>query len=83
LSSPGVLQVTTGQGSAVTFSLQDFDRQLRRWREIYDQGRKLNKAIASVDLAVPNNIPVRWVDARAVAPITPKPKPSGNRKRNV
>ena len=83
LSVPGVVQVTTGQGSVVTFAPADFDRQLRRWREIYDRGLKNNLAIASADLAVPNNVPVRWLDARAVVPMTPKSKPSNNRKRNV
>ena len=83
LSVPGVLQVTTGQGSVVTFAPVDFDRQLRRWREIFDRGQKANLAIASLDLAVPNNVPVRWLDARAVVPMTPKSKTSNNRKRNV
>jgi cell division septal protein FtsQ len=83
LSAPGVLQVTTGQGSAVTFSLQDFDRQLRRWREVYDQCQQRGKAVASLDLAVPNNIPVCTVNASAVVPIAPKSKSSSNRKRNV
>jgi hypothetical protein len=43
----------------------------------------MGAAIAALDLAVPNNVPVRWLDARAVAPLPPKPKITTNRKRNV
>ena len=83
-----VLQVTTGQGSVVTFAVGDFDKQLRRWRDIFDRGLKLHQTIASVDLAVPNNIPVRWVEINSPtlgSPILPAPKnkSSTNRKRNV
>jgi hypothetical protein len=83
VSSTTVLQAQTGQGSTVIFSATGFDKQLRRWREIFDRGRAMNLAIASVDLAVPNNVPVRWLDASAVAPLAPKAKPASNRKRNV
>lgn len=83
VSSSSVLQVTTGQGSVVTFSARDVDRQLRRWREIFDRGQKMNLAIASVDLAVPNNVPVRWLAVNAIAPIAPKSKPVSKGKRNV
>ena len=84
VSAPEILQVTTCQGSEITFSVRDLDRQLRRWREIYDLGQKMHKVIATLDLAVPNNIPARWLEASAVAPGPPKPtKPSRNRKKNV
>jgi cell division septal protein FtsQ len=83
-----VLQVTTGQGSVVTFALGDYDKQLRRWREIHERGLKSNQTIASVDLAVPNNIPVRWVEINSAAPgqpvlPAPKIKLPTNRKRHV
>jgi cell division septal protein FtsQ len=84
VSSPEILLVTTSQGNEITFSIQDLDRQLRRWREIYDQGQKLNKAIATLDLSVPNNIPARWTEASAVPPVTPRIKNQlHTRKRNV
>jgi hypothetical protein len=85
ISSPGIIEATTGQGCEVTFATQDFEQQLRRWRDIYDRGQQMSMAIASLDLAVPNNIPVRWLDARAVVPIVPKSKPAANpnRKHNV
>ncbi len=84
VSSPEVLVVTTGQGSEVTFGLVDQDQQLRRWREIFDLGQKMGKAIASLDLAVTNNIPARWLEAGAVPPAAPRPvKPLRARRNHV
>jgi hypothetical protein len=83
ISSPGVLIATTGQGSEVTFALADFEKQLKRWRFVYDKCQAQNCGIGSIDLAVPSNIPVRLIDARAVVPIVPKAKPITHRKRNV
>jgi cell division protein FtsQ len=84
LSAGDVLSVNTGQGSQVTFGLQDVERQLRRWREIHDQGLKMNKAIATLDLAVTNNIPARWLEASAVPAMAPKAaKPLRNKRKNV
>jgi cell division protein FtsQ len=85
VSAPGVVTVTTGQGSVITFGLDDQDQQLRRWRQIYDLGLSQQKSIATADLAVANNVPVRWMMASAVpATGTPKAaKPSKNRRRNV
>jgi hypothetical protein len=77
------LQVQTGQGGNLVFALDDFDRQLRRWRAIYDAGARQQQAIAWVDLAVSHNTPIRFLDANAVAPVTPKPKPASKGKRNV
>ena len=85
VSAPGVLTVTTGQGGEITFGLDDFDRQLRRWRQVYDLGLRQQKAIASLDLAVANNVPVRWMLASA-APVTATPKavkPVNTRRKNV
>ena len=50
VSSPEVLVVTTGQGSEVTFGLADLDQQLRRWRDIFDSGQNIGKAIGTLDL---------------------------------
>ena len=73
LSSPEVVVATTEQGSEITFGLTDLDQQLRRWRAIFNQAQQNNKAIASLDLAVTNNLPVRWLEASIVPPTTPKP----------
>jgi hypothetical protein len=84
VSSPEVLVVTTGQGSEVTFGLADLEQQLRRWRDIFDLGQKMSKAIATLDLAVTNNIPARWLEASAVPPSAPKsPKTLRSRKKHV
>ena len=83
ISQPGVLIVTTGQGSEITFALQNFDQQLRRWRQIYDLGMGQQRVIATVDLAVANNVPVRWMLASSAPVVAPKPKPTRNRRNNV
>lgn len=79
-----VLVATTGQGSEVTFGLNDLERQLRRWREIHDEGRRQGRHLAWLDLAVTNNIPARWLEASAL-PLPPAktPKTLRNRKPNV
>ena len=83
-SSAEVLVVTTGQGSEVTFGLNDLDRQMRRWREIHDMGQRLNKSLASLDLAVTNNIPARWLQASLQPANPPKaPKPIRTKRKNV
>jgi len=84
VSAPEVLVVTTTEGSEITFGSSDFPRQLRRWRAIYDVGQRMNKAIASLNLAVPDNIPARWMDAGVPVP-APRPvaRPARALKNNV
>ena len=83
VSAPGVIVVTTDQGSEITFGLEELEQQLRRWREIHDLGQRLNKAVANLNLAVSNNVPVRWMEAAApyAAPKTVNPAPT--RRNNV
>ena len=86
VSAPGVVMVTTKQGSQITFALANLDEQLRRWRGIYDLGLKRNATIATADLAVENNVPVRWTATGPLPDPTLKPaaKPAkNNRRRNV
>ena len=84
VSAPGVIVVTTGQGGEITFGLQNLEQQLGRWRVIYDLGRRNNKAIASADLAVSNNVPVRWTEANAAPVAAPKNStPAPMRRKNV
>jgi len=71
VSSPGVVVATTGQGAEITFGLDNLEQQLQRWREIYDLGQRMNKAIESLDLAVSNNVPVRWMEAVTVPAALP------------
>ncbi len=84
VSAPEVLTVTTDQGSAVTFGLDNLEQQLLRWHAIYECGLRQNLAIATLDLAVSNNIPARWLDASSLPASTPKAlKPSRTKKKNV
>jgi cell division septal protein FtsQ len=79
-----VLTVTTSQGSEITLGLNDLDRQLRRWLEIFDFGQRMGKSLASLDLAITNHIPARWLDAAVVTPAPPKPlKPLRVKKKHV
>lgn len=84
VSQPGVVVVTTGQGSEITFALQNLEQQLSRWRKIYDLGQTMSKTIASADLAVSNNVPVRWMASTAVPVSAPRnSNPRTTRRRNV
>lgn len=91
VASAEILVVTTEQGASVTLGLQDFERQFLRWREIHEQGMRYGKSIATLDLAVSNNVPARWMEAslepRSVPPRKPA-KPARTtttavRRRNV
>ena len=82
--SPEILVVTTVQGSEITFGLEDFDRQLLRWQKIHEECGRLNKTIASLNLAVTDNTPLRFSDAAVAPPSAPKTaKPQRIRRRNV
>ncbi len=84
LSNPGLLQVTTGQGNHVAFGLDRLEEQLRRWRLVYDFGKRSSRAILSLDLSVTNNSPALWLEASAIPATVPKLKPpSRNGKKHV
>jgi cell division septal protein FtsQ len=71
---PEILQATTSQGAQITFSLNHFDTQLRRWRLICDQFQKWGRAITWLDLSIANNLPVCSVALNG-APVLPPPQP--------
>jgi hypothetical protein len=82
--SPEVLIVTTGQGSEVTFGLRNFEQQLLRWQKIHEECMRSNRAIATLNLAVTDNTPLRLSDAGVTPPAAPKPlKTQRTRRRNV
>jgi cell division septal protein FtsQ len=82
--SPEVLIVTTGQGSEVTFGLDNFDQQLLRWKKIHEECAARNRTIATLNLAVTDNTPLRFTDASVTPPSAPKTiKPQRTRRRNV
>jgi hypothetical protein len=81
--SPEILVVTTSQGSEITFGLQNFDQQLLRWQRVLEECERLNKSIATLNLAVADNTPLRLSDASAVPPTAPKPLKLQHKKKNV
>jgi hypothetical protein len=82
--SPEVLIVTTGQGSEVTFSVNNFDQQLLRWQTIHQECARSNRTIATLNLAVTDNTPLRFLEASATPPSAPRNiKPQRIRRRNV
>ncbi|MDB6059846.1 MAG: cell division protein FtsQ [Verrucomicrobiales bacterium] len=85
ITSPEILQVTTSQNAEITFSVDHFETQFRRWRLIYDTYQKWGKAIASLDLSIANNLPVRAVAANSVQPLPPKTlkQPTRAKKKHV
>jgi len=83
VSSPDVIVVTTAQGSEITFALENLDQQMRRWRQIHDLGQRTHRNVASIDLAVSNNVPVRWLEAKVIPPPAKLPKTNRSKKRNV
>jgi cell division septal protein FtsQ len=82
---PEILQVTTSQGTEVTFSLNDFGAQFRRWRLICDQYQKWGRAITWLDLSIANNLPVRSIALNGVQPLPllHSVKPPRTRKKHV
>lgn len=84
ISQPDVLVVKTGQGSEVTFGLADLERQILRWQAVFEFAQRNNKAIATLDLAVSDNIPATWLEASAVPQSSARPtKPLRPRKKHV
>ena len=60
ISRRETLEVMTWQGAHITLSLNGLDRQLNRWRKIYDLSRERKSTISSADLSIKNNLPVKW-----------------------
>jgi cell division septal protein FtsQ len=84
VSAPQTIVVTTTQGSEITFGFDNLGQQLQRWRGIYDLGQRAGKSIASADLAVANNVPVRWMANGAASGGPAKSQnPSQSRRKNV
>jgi cell division septal protein FtsQ len=84
VSRRDTLVVTTSQGSEVTFGMEDFPGQLRRWQVTLEEALRRNQAIATLDLAVTNNTPLRLQEAGPPPPAQPKnAKPQRTRRRNV
>jgi cell division septal protein FtsQ len=84
VSALQVLVITTGQGSEVTFALDNFEKQLGRWRSVYDECLRQNRNIATLDLAVNDYTPLKLSEAGNVpGPVQKSVKPPRTRKKNV
>jgi cell division septal protein FtsQ len=84
VSNPEVLVVKTAQGGEITFGLKQPDQQLLRWQSVSQAGQRMNKAIATLDLAVSNSIPATWTDTNGVPQVSAKlSKPLRNKKKHV
>lgn len=79
---PGVLLVTTGQGTEVIFGLERLDQQFRRWHAILEHGQRTRQHPAWVDLSVANHVPVRWSET-IPAELPPPVKPVRYKKKHV
>jgi len=85
VSAPDVLVVGTDQQAEICLGLNDLERQLNRWRLLHDLGQRQGRQIASLDLSVVENIPLRWQEMASLPPSqTPKIKKlSPYRKKHV
>ncbi len=84
ISTPQVITVRTGQASEITLGFLDQEQQLRRWRAVFDLGQRLGKAIATLDLAITNSLPLKWHDPETLPPTLPTPvKPTRVKKTHV
>ena len=84
LSSSGLLHILTAQNSQVTLRSHDVEKQLHRWFLVHETGVQQSKHIATLDLSVSDNAPLRWLESSAVPPAAPKARrPLLYRRRHV
>ena len=81
LTLPNLLLVATAEGSSVIFGLNDVHRQIERWHLVFEYARRRQKAIASLDLSVSNNVPATWLEASLVPPPPVRPAKTPRAKR--
>jgi cell division septal protein FtsQ len=84
VTAPDVLHVSTAQQNEITFGHVDFDKQLHRWHLVHTKGQEVARQIATLDLSVPDYVPLKWLDSAAVPPATKKlRKTSPYKKKHV
>lgn len=83
VSAPGTLTVSSDYQSEITFSTRNFEPQIARWQQIHEFGRRSDKTLGSLDLAVTNYVPVAWLETTNSIPIPPKQKHTPYKKRHV
>jgi cell division protein FtsQ len=86
LSSPQTLLARVNAETEITFAPENFARQLARLQMTLDFARRQNRTLATLDLAVGNYVPARWVEPSTNAPaalLPIIPQNSTNRKKHV
>ena len=84
VTAPDALQISTAAQNEITFPMTDFDKHLNRWWLVHSKGQEQSRQIASLDLSVSEHVPLRWLEAAAVPPSSPKlRKTSPYKKKHV
>jgi len=84
VSAPEVLIAVTDQRSEITFAPENLDQQLARWRRVHEECQRLNKGIATLDLAVADSTALRLQEAVPAPPPAPRnARPTRTRRRDV
>ncbi|HYE30023.1 MAG TPA: FtsQ-type POTRA domain-containing protein [Methylomirabilota bacterium] len=84
LSEKQAMRVSTSSGAEVSLALQDFQGQLARWRAVHDLGVQQRRELATLDLAITNYVPLRWVVPEEQGKTNkPAAATTASRKRNV
>jgi hypothetical protein len=71
------------QGTRLVFGMQDFDRQMRRWKSIQEYALAQGRVLEWLDLSVTNNLPARWQETTNAPLPSPLRKPKRPPKRHV
>lgn len=86
LTSPQTLTARVDADTAVTFATDNFARQLARLETTLEFARGQNRMLSSLDLAVGNYVPARWIESGTNAPAALPPtllQNPRNRKKHV
>jgi cell division protein FtsQ len=86
LSSAQTLLARAEPETEITFAPDNFARQLARLQTTLEYARRQNRMLATLDLAVGNYVPARWIEPSTNAPAAPSiilPQNSTNRKKHV
>jgi len=86
LTSPQTLVARVDSDTEITFATDNFARQLVRLQTTLEFARGQNRMLASLDLAVGNYVPARWIEPGTNAPAALPPtllQNPRNRKKHV
>lgn len=70
------LEGVVRQGARVVFGVDEFPRQMRRWKSIQEHALTTGRALAWLDLSVTNNLPARWVETTNSVPAPSPARPA-------